>query len=163
MQLVDELNMIYTTFLQGYITFSYGKTNRYAATLAVSLLSFALFITLYYHHVQDPTFHQTIYAVSTAIILGRSIYLMETNIRPKSTSKGRTATNPHSKSEQSRQNARDQAIVSKMWTMITWGLSIFLGGFALWALDRVYCSTLIGWRRKIGMPWGFILEAHGWW
>jgi len=163
MQLVDELNMIYTTFLQGYITFSYGKTNRYATTLAISLLSFALFVTLYYHYVQDPTFHQTIYAVSTAIIMGRSVYLMETNIRPTSTSKGRTATNPHSKSEQARQNVRDQAIVSKMWTMIAWGLSIFLGGFALWALDRVYCSTLIGWRRRIGMPWGFVLEAHGWW
>jgi hypothetical protein len=46
---------------------------------------------------------------------------------------------------------------------IGFGLSIFLGGFAIWHLDNEYCSKLIKWRREIGMPWGFVLEGHGWW
>jgi len=50
-----------------------------------------------------------------------------------------------------------------MWKMIGFGLSIFLGGFGVWHLDNEHCSQLIHWRREIGMPWGFVLEGHGWW
>lgn len=163
MQLIDELSMIYTTCLMCYATFSYGKSKVYSTVLAVSLVGLALFITLYYHYLQDPTFHQNAYALLTAIVLIRSMYVMEVNIRPKFRSKERQAANPLPKAEQAREDLRDQEIVRKMWAMIGWGLSIFLGGFAIWTLDNVYCSNLRQWRRQIGMPWGFILEGHGWW
>ena len=47
--------------------------------------------------------------------------------------------------------------------MIVMGLTIFLGGFIVWTLDNEYCSTVRGWRREIGLPWGMLLEGHGWW
>jgi dihydroceramidase len=43
------------------------------------------------------------------------------------------------------------------------GLSIFLSGFGIWALDNQYCSTLRHWRHQVGLPWGILLEGHGWW
>ncbi len=58
---------------------------------------------------------------------------------------------------------RDGRILGTMWVMIACGLSTFLGGFAIWGLDNVYCSTLRAWRREIGLPWGILLEGHGWW
>jgi dihydroceramidase len=167
MQLVDELSMIYTTCLMNFATFSYGKSRLYSTVLAVGLVSLAVFITLYYHYLQDPTFHQNAYALLTAIVLFRAMYVMEVNIRPRFRSKARKAANPRPhggvKAVQESEDVRDQEILTTMWKMIAFGLSIFLGGFAVWSLDNEYCSKLIQWRREIGMPWGFVLEGHGWW
>jgi dihydroceramidase len=164
---VDELSMIYTTCLMNYATFSYGKSRMYSTVLAIGLVSLSIFITAYYHFLQDPEFHQNAYAILTAVVLIRAMYVMEVNIRPAFRSKEREAANPrpHSgdKAEQEKQDLRDQQILSTMWKMIGFGLSIFLSGFAVWHLDNVHCSQLIKWRREIGMPWGFVLEGHGWW
>lgn len=58
---------------------------------------------------------------------------------------------------------RDMDIIDEMWLMVALGLSIFLGGFGIWALDNKYCSTLRTWRHQVGLPWGLLLEGHGWW
>ncbi|EHK96863.1 putative Alkaline ceramidase 3 [Glarea lozoyensis 74030] len=93
MQLVDELSMIYTACLMCYATFSFSQSRTVRRVLGTSLLSLAVFITLYYHYLQDPVFHQNAFAIITAVVLFRSIV----------------------------------------------------------------------WRRKIGLPWGILLEGHGWW
>lgn len=135
----------------------------YSTILAISLVSLAVFITLYYHYLQDPTFHQNAYALLTAIVLFRAIYVMEVNIRPRFRSKEREAADPHARQNREREDAKAQDMLRTMWKMIASGLSIFLGGFAVWSLDNEYCSNLVRWRREIGMPWGFVLEGHGWW
>jgi len=73
MQLIDELSMIYTTCLMCYGTFSYSKSRQYAFSLAIALVSLAVFITLYYHYLQDPAFHQNAYAILTTVVLARSM------------------------------------------------------------------------------------------
>ena len=35
-------------------------------------------------------------------------------------------------------------------------------GYALWLIDTFFCPTLRSWRRQMGLPWGFLLELHGW-
>jgi len=47
--------------------------------------------------------------------------------------------------------------------MVGLGLTVFLGGFGIWGLDNHYCSTIRKWRHDIGLPWGLLLEGHGWW
>ncbi|KAF2833060.1 alkaline ceramidase-like protein [Ophiobolus disseminans] len=166
MQLVDELSMIYTTCLMNYATFSYGKSRLYSTLLAVGLISLAVFITGYYHYLQDPDFHQNAYAILTAIVLLRAMYVMEVNIRPKFRSKEREAADPRPHGDaavKAREDQKDLKTLGLMWKMITFGLSIFLGGFLVWHLDNEHCSKLIKWRRAIGLPWGFALEGHGWW
>jgi dihydroceramidase len=169
MQLVDELSMIYTTCLMCFATFSYGKSRLYSLALALGLMSLAVFITVHYMHYMDPAFHQNAYAILTVIVLFRAMYVMEVNIRPKFRSKEREAANPHvhtgkdAQATREKENLRDQQILRTMWKMIVSGLSIFLGGFAIWHLDNENCSTLVRWRRNVGMPWGFVLEGHGWW
>jgi hypothetical protein len=64
---------------------------------------------------------------------------------------------------QARLSVRDKAILKDMWVIVGFGLIMFLGGFGIWSLDNIYCSRLRGWRREIGLPWGVILEGHGWW
>ncbi|CAG8953206.1 hypothetical protein HYFRA_00003407 [Hymenoscyphus fraxineus] len=167
MQLVDELSMIYTACLMCYATFSFSRSVIVRRVLGTSLLSLAVFITLYYHYLQDPIFHQNAFALITAVVLFRSMYVMEVNLRPSLRAKYATAvrkTDPGmSKSERLANEYRDRAILKEMWLMVGIGLSIFLGGFGLWGLDIKYCSTIRVWRHKIGLPWGILLEGHGWW
>ncbi|TKA68883.1 hypothetical protein B0A49_05353 [Cryomyces minteri] len=167
MQLVDELSMIYTTCLMCYATFSYGKSRRYSVLLAFFLVSLCIFITGYYHYLQDPAFHQNAYALLTAVVLFRSIYVMEVSLRPSRqahrTSQKAGSVSAELEVEHEWQDRRDEAILRRMWLLIGYGLTIFLGGFFIWTLDNEMCSTLRIWRRHIGLPWGVLLEGHGWW
>ena len=170
MQLVDELSMIYTTCLMCYATFSYSRSRLFSLYLALFLLSLAIFITLYYHYLQDPAFHQVAYAILTAIVLTRSIYVMELNLRPRLKQSEneykllhKRSMTADEKTVSQGEDRRDRKILGMMWVMIGYGLTTFLGGFLIWHLDNVYCSKLRVWRRELGLPWGIVLEGHGWW
>ncbi|KAK7902477.1 hypothetical protein LTR67_002122 [Exophiala xenobiotica] len=39
----------------------------------------------------------------------------------------------------------------------------FLAGFAVWLIDGAACGWLRDTRGYLGLPWGFVLELHGWW
>ena len=170
MQLVDELSMIYTTCIMCYATFSYSKSRQFSIFLGIGLVALAAFITAYYHYLQDPVFHQNAYAILTATVLIRCMFVMELNLRPSIKKKEReyhlyakSPMTPEEKATSIARDRRDLDILYTMWWMIAYGISIFLGGFAIWTMDNVYCSTLRGWRRDIGLPWGIFLEGHGWW
>ncbi|CAO1605122.1 alkaline ceramidase ydc1 [Xanthoria calcicola] len=170
MQLVDELNMIYTTCLMNYATFSYSKSRQYGFTLALALVSLAIFITLYYHYLQDPAFHQAAYGILTVVMLARSMYVMEFSLRPSLRKNEENFKLHHKKSMTADQkevsradDVRNAKILSTMWILIITGLSIFLSGFGFWQIDNIFCSNLRQWRRELGLPWGIILEGHGWW
>jgi dihydroceramidase len=171
MQLVDELSMIYTTCLMCYASFSYSRSSAVKKSLAVSLAGLAVFITLYYHYLQDPVFHQNAYALLTTVVVFRSMYTMEVALRPrwrKSTEEDRLAKQKQgipvpSKERQQFENVRDIKTLKTMWFMVMYGLSMFLGGFGIWNLDNIFCGTLREWRQQIGLPWGVFLEGHGWW
>jgi len=167
-QLVDELSMIYTTCLMCYACFSFNQSRKFCQYLATGLAALCIFITVYYHNLQDPTFHQNAYALLTAVVVFRSMYVMEVNIRPSLRSRyGHASPNGEVKITdelKSAENAkRDEQVLRDMWLMIALGLTIFLGGFGIWTLDNEYCSTIRNWRRNIGLPWGLFLEGHGWW
>ncbi|KAF3388677.1 Alkaline ceramidase 3 [Penicillium rolfsii] len=169
--LVDELSMIYTTCLMAYASFSYSRPTGFRLVLALSLLSLAVFITLYYHYLQDPVFHQNAYALLTIVVVLRSMYTMETTLRPKwrhSREEDRVERQKKglpvpTKERQRFENERDLKTLNTMWFMVVYGLSMFLGGFLIWNLDNQFCSQIRVWRRKVGLPWGIFLEGHGWW
>lgn len=79
MQLVDELSMIYTTCIMCHACFSYGMSREFSWLLACGLVVLSAFITvsrschgtsrlwsdelplqIYYHYLQDPTFHEIV-------------------------------------------------------------------------------------------------------
>lgn len=163
--------MIYTTCLMCYATFSYSRSRQFGLLLALSLASLSVFITLYYHYLQDPVFHQRAYALLTAVVLFRSMYVMEFLLRPSlrrreevhRSRQWKASTTPQQKALRLSEDRRDKEILKNMWLMIISGLSCFIGGFVLWTLDNECCSDLRRLRRQIGLPWGALLEGHGWW
>ncbi|RKU40801.1 hypothetical protein DL546_002889 [Coniochaeta pulveracea] len=36
-------------------------------------------------------------------------------------------------------------------------------GFLLWNIDLQWCYELRGLRNRVGLPWAWLLELHGWW
>ncbi|KAJ5190781.1 uncharacterized protein N7498_009766 [Penicillium cinerascens] len=170
-RLVDELSMIYTTCLMCYASFSYSRPTGVRLVLAISLLSLAVFITLYYHYLQDPVFHQNAYAILTFVVVFRSMHTMEVTLRPKwrrsreedRLERQRNGEKVPTKERQHYENVRDTKILKTMWFMVTYGLSMFLGGFLIWNLDNQFCSQIRRLRRTVGLPWGIFLEGHGWW
>jgi dihydroceramidase len=171
MQLVDELSMIYTTCLMCFATFAFNKSRRFSIVLGVSLMCLAIFITLYYHYLQDPAFHQNAYALLTVTVVFWNIYIMEKALRPSwrraqrerdDAQLGRELSTEERMQRQSIDH-RNNHILKTQWLMVIYGISVFLGGFAIWSLDNKYCSTIRKWRRQMGLPWGILLEGHGWW
>lgn len=171
MQLVDELSMIYTTCLMCYASFSYSRSVGFRIFLAIFLSCLAVFITLYYHYLQDPVFHQNTYAFLTIVVILRSMYTMEATLNPSwrhSREEDRLAREKKgfpvpSKERQEYENVRDMKTLKTMWFMVGYGLFMFLGGFLIWNLDNAFCSKIRGWRKTMGLPWGILLEGHGWW
>lgn len=60
-------------------------------------------------------------------------------------------------------SAKDYASCTNLITDQSSITGCFLFGYTLWQLDFIYCSQLTSWKRAMGMPWGFLLEFHGWW
>jgi dihydroceramidase len=165
MQLLDELCMIYTTCILFFAIFSYGRTPATQAVLAGLTTALALFVTVYYHYLGDPVFHQNVFAALTALVFFRSWWKMERTLRP-SRRKSLAIANGTSKlsaTEQARRDRRDEQILKVMYAMIPVGLISVAAGFGIWNLDNIFCSTLRRWRREVGLPWGILLEGHGWW
>jgi len=161
----------YTTALSNYASFSYKRSRLYSFLVATFLVGLMIFITGYYHYIKDPKFHQNAYAILTATVLLRSMYTMEVSLRPSLRAREqkhihqqeKKIVSPSEAAEQTRQDRRDEQILRTMWIMITYGIGVFLGGFAIWGIDNVYCGQLRIWREQIGLPWGILLEGHGWW
>lgn len=171
MQLVDELSMIYTTCLMCYASFSYSRSPQFCLVLGLGLGSLALFITFYYHFLQDPAFHQNAYTILTLVVIARGIYVMEMALRPalkmrEAQRQGGRLTETmttHQESKFQFEDRRDAKILVTMWSMLGCGTLMFIGGFFIWSSDNHHCSTYRKWRRTVGLPWGVFLEGHGWW
>ncbi|ERF68195.1 hypothetical protein EPUS_05276 [Endocarpon pusillum Z07020] len=161
-QLLDELAMIYTTCIMFYSIFSYRRATSTKVVIALSVFLLAMFITLYYHYLKNPLFHQNMFALLTAIVFFKSIYAMEVTLRPVRRSQANQSHKATS-GEQAREDQRDLAILRRMWQMLTVSLSSVGLGFLIWNLDNAYCPILRRWRRDVGLPWGILLEGHGWW
>ncbi|KAF5234592.1 hypothetical protein FANTH_12089 [Fusarium anthophilum] len=57
----------------------------------------------------------------------------------------------------SEENVRDWSI--RVWT----ATFTCLFGYFIWNLDLEFCAELRNFRQRIGLPWAWLLEFHGWW
>ncbi len=52
----------------------------------------------------------------------------------------------------------------KDWNVRIWkAVAICLLGYLLWTIDLEYCAELRAIREKVGLPWAWLFEFHGWW
>ncbi|THY81133.1 hypothetical protein D6C95_09219 [Aureobasidium pullulans] len=58
------------------------------------------------------------------------------------------------------QQPKDKEMLQKA---VIFGAGCFVFGYLLWQLDFIFCTELTAIKRVLGIPWGFLLELHGWW
>ncbi|CAG8465318.1 655_t:CDS:10 [Diversispora eburnea] len=136
-QLLDELPMQYATCILAYNIFETGSKTKYGIYLPLGLLTYAIGVTTIYLRIVNPVFHQVTYGILVTIINVRSYYLL--GFIPK----GKT-----------HKTLKDLLFVA--WT-------IFGTGFVFWNIDNIACDNLRLIRAKIGKPFGYLMEFHGWW
>jgi dihydroceramidase len=169
MQLLDELSMIYMTCTAFYAMYSFNQTRTVRLLVFVFIVSVAGFITGYYYYLKDPAFHQNMFALLAAAVIFKIMYEMEILLRPSwrakspKLEKNCTTTASVNEKELARIYKRDAKILEQMWLIAACGIVSVLFGFLIWSLDNIYCNDLRRWRRQLGLPWGMLLEGHGWW
>jgi dihydroceramidase len=164
--------MIYCSCVAFYAVFSPELSRSNARYLLAFVVSIAIFISSYYHFLQNPVFHQTMFAIIVAIVSFKNMYTMETKLRPSRQPSTGSTTPPYSlkqpfpgEGEVSARSKDDRARESlkQMWLMVACGIGTIGLGFLVWNLDTIYCSKIRRWRREVGLPWGVFSEGHAWW
>ena len=61
------------------------------------------------------------------------------------------------------EQGEDDKIMKTMWALVTFGLVCVVLGVACWFADNLLCSEFRRLRKAVGLPWGILLEGHGWW
>lgn len=137
-QLLDELPMIYTTLVMFWGVFDYGLSALHSSLLAGFTAGLGGGITWYYLVNKNPVFHEVAYGVITASVIFQSCYLAYYHVK-------------------------DPIALKEMRKLAVIGFVSFMTGFGLWGIDRGQCSSLTSAKHWMGIPFGFILELHGWW
>jgi len=52
--------------------------------------------------------------------------------------------------------------VVNCWSGLTKDIVLFVGGSIAFDIDRNHCAQLRAMREVVGLPWGVVLEMHGW-
>lgn len=137
-QLLDELPMIYATCIPFWSVFSQFKSTKGSILVGMLIFFAANLLTAIYLHFKNPTIHQAAYALLNASIIIQSSILAHRHVHDKHATKQLDLT-------------------------MIYGVSTFLLGYFLWNVDIHLCQEARATRREWGIPYGFILEGHGWW
>ncbi|GMM35122.1 alkaline dihydroceramidase [Saccharomycopsis crataegensis] len=140
-QLLDELPMLYATCVPFWSIFSKGKSPKQTFIIGVLVTTLAGLMTAIYLIIKDPTFHQACYAFLNFMIIGKSYHTITTSV----------------------DNVKYKKEISTMIMLMVKGVGSFLFGYFLWNLDIHLCSQVTQLKRFVGLPYGFLLEGHGWW
>jgi len=60
-------------------------------------------------------------------------------------------------------NVTDPQAKRRVGTLTNFGASCAAFGYLLWNIDTHFCAPLLSLRRRVGLPFGILLELHGWW
>ncbi|KJE94699.1 phytoceramidase [Capsaspora owczarzaki ATCC 30864] len=135
-QLLDELPMIYGTCVFVYCVLEDRPKSRYGWPLILGLFLYAVVVTVVYLFVKVAEFHQVAYGLMVALIVFKCCYHYKI---------GDLSRDP-------------------LQPKIFFGALIaYLGGFALWNIDNIFCGSLRAWRAELPFPLDGLLELHAWW
>ncbi|CAJ2512801.1 Uu.00g009200.m01.CDS01 [Anthostomella pinea] len=161
MQFADELGMlgIVWSLLQGLLTVSHASSSspsssssststspsptqnrsKQLKTNTALTLAFTLFAA-FYVWTGKIIYHATGFWLILALIGLRGYHLLYRHAPPFA---------PEKRREWARRAAR--------------ALVVLASGYILWQIDLEYCAELRALRARVGLPWAWAFELHGWW
>ncbi|KAF4976658.1 hypothetical protein FZEAL_6707 [Fusarium zealandicum] len=139
-EFVDELSMLVLAWSMLYSTLTLRQTPAMVRLISVALAAFFVGFSVFY--IQSAKILYQVFAFWSALgVLGIRIrylfYWLEPGF-PKEKTRG--------------------------WIVRTWqSVFICLFGYLIWNIDLEFCAELRDLRQKIGLPWAWLFEFHGWW
>ncbi|RFU25931.1 hypothetical protein B7463_g10397, partial [Scytalidium lignicola] len=140
LQFADELAMLSLSWslLQGILTGRRSSAYDWFINIILAVV-FPLF-AVFYVWTGKIIYHATAFAVIMVLITVRGHYLFY----------WRVPRFPEDKCYGWRVRGRK-------------ALVFFLVAYALWNIDLEYCAELRRLRERVGLPWAWLFELHGWW
>ncbi|KAF2740032.1 alkaline ceramidase-like protein [Polyplosphaeria fusca] len=137
-QMGDDLSMLLASgsILQQVLTFNRPPGERIRTTLMILFVNIA--VSVYHCWADEIIMHEILFAIMV-FMTGRNVRrLIHERIKTK--------------------EARN-----RLFKLANIGSASGVFGYGLWSIDYHLCSYVTQAKRSIGLPWGFILELHGWW
>lgn len=137
-QMGDDLSMFLAvgSILHQVMCFDATSTQQRNATLAI--LGTVIPISVYHVWADEIIMHELTFAVMVFLVARRTRALIKKQVKSAASRKA-------------------------LGCMATFGISLGLLGYFLWNIDFHLCGYVTAVKRYVGMPWGFLLELHGWW
>lgn len=138
----DELGMLGLTWslLQATLCMRQSSLARVRAITVVLAAAYIIFSAVYILYLPHIIYQVIAFTTALVGVLLRSQYLLHW-VRP-----------PFAEAKRREWNVR-------VWKAV----GICIAGYVLWNVDLECCMWLRGLRAKVGLPWAWALELHGWW
>ncbi|SPO03940.1 related to YPC1 - Alkaline Ceramidase [Cephalotrichum gorgonifer] len=140
LQFGDDLSMIVLsgTMLNG--VFTVRQTPARARTISALITLASLAFSAFYVYSGKIIYHFTAFTSQIILLTLRCVYIYR------------------------RAEPRFSEAKVRAWRRVHGRATlILLLAFALWNVDLEFCAELRELREKVGLPWAWLLELHGWW
>ncbi|KAK4450482.1 ceramidase [Podospora aff. communis PSN243] len=137
-QFADEISMhlLGACLLQPLYT--HGQTRAVASVITAAVTLGTGFMVVLYVQSAKILVHLLTFSAMVTLIGLRSLYLIYFCPRP-----------PHQQS----------IVVRRFWK----AAALLVTAFVVWNVDSEWCFELRAIRHRLGLPWAWALELHGWW
>jgi len=137
-QFADDTSMLVASACVLHRAYTFDKSPASTKTFTTILITLLGIETAYHVAADEETVHQLSFLALILLVAIKTRSLISTRV----------------KDDKDKQRFTKKSL---------FGLAAFLFGYFLWQMDFIFCSELNALKRQIGMPWGFVLELHGWW
>ena len=139
-EFADELSMLGLTWSMLHAVLTVRQSPAMVQIISLGLTAIFSGFSAFYIKSALIIYQVIAFASGIALVTARSQYLYHV-----------------SKPAFPREKARD-------WNIRTWqAIGICLFGYVLWNIDLEYCLQLREIKARLGLPWSWLLELHGWW
>ncbi|KAL4884036.1 alkaline phytoceramidase [Aspergillus karnatakaensis] len=138
-QMMDDLSMLFATTPVLHRVLTVDMSREASKKLAILMWTLLLIFITYHVWTDELILHFSLFAGMIITIGVRTMQLVNLRTVPGSAAR------------------------AKIGGIIRFGAFIFSFGFGVWVLENCTCDALNSARRAVGLPFGFLLELHGWW
>ncbi|KAF2434800.1 alkaline phytoceramidase [Tothia fuscella] len=137
-QMGDDLSMHLATSCIFLRAMTFDKSETYSRNFAIAVVTLLTPFLVFHVIADEVAMHQIVWGCMVVAVA----------LRTRSLNKARV---------------KDEALKKKL-NYVAWvGQITFVSGYALWQVDENFCNALMDLRTRVGLPWAFFLELHGWW
>lgn len=138
LQFADDLSMLFLGACLLHAVYSHRKSTAASRSIAMCLAIGTLGVSIAYIRSGNIMHHFLAFSAMVHLLWPRTVYLISYTGRPES---------------------ERRVFMRKFWK----SAGLLVSAFVIWNIDLEWCLRLRDTRGRVGLPWGWLLEMHGWW